>query len=92
MVSGFRHRGIQSEGVGLQTALLPSFIDPRRALLPQMFVLLTLMVLIEFTCLLIYAQGGRSLGELLVRRRQGRLLNRVSAMLMVGVAIWLLFG
>ena len=73
-------------------ALLPPFIDPTVPLAPQMTVLLALMVVIEFTCLLIYAQGGRSLSELLLRRGQAQWLNRVAASLMVGVALWLLLG
>lgn len=73
-------------------ALLPPFIDTTRALLPQMTLLLSLMVVIEFSALLIYAQGGRSLSELLVRRGQARWLNRVAALMMVGVALWLLLG
>ena len=70
-------------------ALLPPFIDPAAPLVPQMAVLLVLMVLIEFACLLIYAQGGRSLSEWLLRRGQAVWLNRVAATLMVGVAVWL---
>jgi threonine/homoserine/homoserine lactone efflux protein len=73
-----------------QMALLPPFLDPKAPLGPQMAVLLTLIVVIEFGCLLIYAQGGRALSELLLRRGEARLLNRVSACLMVGVALWLL--
>lgn len=73
-----------------QMALLPPFIDAKAPLLPQMAVLLALMVVIEFVCLLIYASGGRSLSELLLRRGQAQWLNRVAACLMVGVAIWLL--
>jgi homoserine/homoserine lactone efflux protein len=72
-----------------QAALLPPFIDTAAPLWPQMAVLLVLIVAIEFACLLIYAQGGRSLSELLVRRGQGAWLNRVSAVLMAGVAVWL---
>jgi homoserine/homoserine lactone efflux protein len=75
-----------------QAALLPPFIDPAAPLWPQMAVLLTLIVAIEFACLLIYAQGGRSLSELLVRRGQGRLLNRISAALMAAVAVWLVLA
>lgn len=74
------------------TALLPPFIDAKAPLAPQMTLLLTIMVVIEFSCLLIYAQGGRSLSELLLRRGQAQWLNRVSACLMVGVALWLLLG
>ncbi|HVT36532.1 MAG TPA: LysE family translocator [Nevskiaceae bacterium] len=73
-------------------ALLPPFIDAHAALAPQMAQLLALMVLIEFSCLLIYAQGGRALSELLLRRGQAQWLNRVAAALMVGVAGWLLLG
>lgn len=74
------------------TALLPPFIDANAPLAPQMAVLLAMMIVIEFTCLLIYAQGGRSLSELLLRRGQAKWLNRISAGLMVGVALWLLLG
>jgi homoserine/homoserine lactone efflux protein len=73
-------------------ALLPPFIDPQAPLLPQMSVLLTLMVVIEFASLLIYAQGGRALSELLLRRGQAQWLNRVAASMMTGVAIWLVLG
>lgn len=75
-----------------QAALLPPFINTAAPLWPQMAVLLTLIIVIEFACLLIYAQGGRSLSELLVRRGQGRLLNRISAALMAAVAVWLVLA
>ena len=75
-----------------QAALLPPFIDTAAPLGPQMAVLLTLIILIEFACLLLYAQGGRSLSELLIRRGQGALLNRISAVLMAGVAVWLVLA
>jgi homoserine/homoserine lactone efflux protein len=73
-------------------ALLPPFIDPKAPLGPQMAVLLALMMVIEFVSLLIYAQGGRTLSDLLIRRGQARWLNRISATLMVGVALWLVLG
>jgi threonine/homoserine/homoserine lactone efflux protein len=75
-----------------QAALLPPFIDTSAPLGPQMAVLLALIIAIEFACLLIYAQGGRSLSQLLVRRNQGQVLNRVSAVLMAVVAVWLVLA
>lgn len=75
-----------------QAALLPPFIDTKSPLWSQMAVLLALIVAIEFSCLLVYAQGGRTLSELLLRRGQGRLLNRISALLMAGVAMWLVLA
>jgi threonine/homoserine/homoserine lactone efflux protein len=73
-------------------ALLPPFIDPRAPLAPQMALLLSLMIVIEFSALLIYAWGGRGLSELLLRRGQAQWLNRIAALLMVVVAGWLVLG
>lgn len=73
-------------------ALLPPFIDASRPLGPQMGVLLVAMIAIEFSCLLIYASGGRALSRALVSRGLGQWLNRVSAALMAGVALWLVAG
>ena len=73
-------------------ALLPPFIDPKAPLAPQMALLLALMIVIEFASLLIYAQGGRSLSDLLLKRGQAHWLNRIAATMMVGVAVWLVVG
>ena len=73
-------------------ALLPPFIDPQESFLPQAAVLLGVMVIIEFICLLIYAQGGRMLRDYLANRGLGQWLNRIAAGLMVGVACWLVLG
>ena len=73
-------------------ALLPPFIDHGKALAPQLAVLLSLMLVIEFGCLLIYAHGGRALAEWLFRRGKVRWLNRASAALMIVVGLWLLLG
>ena len=73
-------------------ALLPPFIDPERAVAPQLLAILALMVMIEFVCLLIYAAGGRALAEFLFRRGWGQWLNRIAGALMVGVGVWLALG
>jgi len=64
--TGLRHAVSNPKAWAFMMALLPPFIDPTVPLAPQMTVLLALMIVIEFTCLLIYAQGGRSLSELLL--------------------------
>ncbi|MDE2246407.1 MAG: LysE family translocator [Xanthomonadaceae bacterium] len=73
-------------------ALLPPFIDQSRPLAPQLLALLALMLIIEFTCLQIYAHGGRALSEQLHRRGKARWLNRIAGSLMVGVGVWLALG
>lgn len=71
-------------------ALLPPFIDQTRAIAPQAATLIGVMVLIEFACMLLYAQGGRLLQTALVQRGLGQWLNRLSGALMAGIAGWLL--
>ncbi len=70
-------------------ALLPPFIDRSRSLAPQLLALLTVMLIIEFICLQIYAHGGRALSEQLHQRGRARWLNHVAGGLMVVVGIWL---
>lgn len=73
-------------------SLLPPFINPDQAILPQAVILLSIIVVIEFACLLIYASGGRALMELLTKRGLGHWLNRISAIMMAGIAVWLILG
>ncbi len=73
-------------------ALLPPFIDASRPLAPQLATLLTLMLVIEFICLMIYAQGGRALSEQLLRRGKARWLNRIAGVMTAGVGVWLALG
>lgn len=72
-------------------ALLPPFIDLERAVAPQLAVLVSLILLIEFVCLVIYASGGKSLKKLLQNSGNVRILNRTAGTLMVGVGAWLAF-
>jgi homoserine/homoserine lactone efflux protein len=61
-------------------------------LAPQLVALLALMLIIEFTCLQIYAQGGRVLSEQLHRRGRARWLSRMAGLQMAGVGVWLALG
>ena len=73
-------------------ALLPPFVDRDRPLAPQLISLLTIMLVIEFICLQIYAHGGRTLSEQLHRRGKARWLNRIAGGLMAVVGVWLALG
>jgi homoserine/homoserine lactone efflux protein len=73
-------------------ALLPPFIDPDREIIPQAAILLSLLMVIEFTSLLIYARGGRVLKDMLTRRGLDHWLNRISACMMTGIAAWLVLS
>lgn len=73
-------------------ALLPPFIDTAQPLAPQAATLIAAMLCIEFLCMLAYAQGGRILQDALARRGLGRWLHRISAALIVLIAVWLVLG
>ena len=92
IVQGFITAVSNPKAWAFMVALLPPFIDQRRPLAPQLLTLLALMVIIEFTCLQIYAHGGRVLSDQLHRRGKARWLNRIAGSLMVGVGIWLALG
>ena len=73
-------------------SLLPPFISKDFPLLPQIAVLITMILVLEFICLIIYATGGKKLNALLQVRGNVRIMNRVAGSLMMGVAVWLVLG
>lgn len=71
-------------------ALLPPFIDAKLAFWPQFIVLLLVLLLIELSCLLIYASAGKAMAGFFNSQAKSQILNRICACLMVAVAIWML--
>jgi homoserine/homoserine lactone efflux protein len=92
IVQGFITAVANPKAWAFLVALLPPFVDQNRPLAPQLLTLLALMLIIEFTCLQIYAHGGRVLSEQLHGRGKARWLNRIAGSQMVGVGIWLALG
>lgn len=72
-------------------SLLPPFIDSSLALVPQVSALLSIILLIEFACLILYASGGKTLRRFLQQRGNVRLMNRFAGTLMMAVGGWLAF-
>ena len=58
----------------------------------QLAGLVVIILSLEFSCLLLYASGGKSLRHLLARGGSVRLLNRIAGTLMIGVGFWLALG
>ncbi|MGX9416612.1 LysE family translocator [Vibrio sp. RC27] len=73
-------------------ALLPPFIQTDRALLPQASILISIILLFEFICLMLYATGGQTLRKALLNKNNVVLMNRISGTLMMGVGVWLALG
>ncbi|MBY6189784.1 LysE family translocator [Microbulbifer agarilyticus] len=86
---GFVTAVANPKGWAFFVALLPPFISQSQPVLPQMVVLLSLILLMEFACMLIYASGGYSLSRLLQRAESVKLMNRIAGTLMMGVGVWL---
>ncbi len=92
VAQGFITAAANPKGWAFCVALLPPFIDPARSLWPQLTVLVGLILLIELSCLLLYAQGGRALRGWLTRSGHLSMLNRVTGALLLGVGVWLALG
>lgn len=86
---GFVTAVANPKGWAFFIALLPPFIDVERTMAPQLIVLLSLILLLEFLCLVLYATGGKTLSHLLQKSANVRLINRLAGTLMLGVGIWL---
>ena len=80
------------KGWAFMVSLLPPFINSELALAPQLSGLIMIMLCTEFSCMLLYATGGRTLKHLLANRGNIKIVNRVSGSLMIAIGIWLILG
>jgi threonine/homoserine/homoserine lactone efflux protein len=80
------------KGWAFMVSLLPPFINSQQSLAPQLIILVALILLSEFICMTLYAIGGKTLASYLTRNNKISLLNKMSACLMIIVALWLLLG
>ncbi|WP_440998093.1 LysE family translocator [Arhodomonas sp. SL1] len=91
-LQGFVTAVANPKGWAFVIALLPPFIDAGLPLAPQLTVLVSVILVLEFTALMLYANGGRALSRLLERRGSVQTLNRIAGTLMMGVGVWLALG
>ncbi len=89
MMQGFVTAVANPKGWAFFIALLPPFIAPGLPLGPQLFVLIGLILVIEFGALVLYALGGSSLRKMLQQEGHVKRLNRAAGLLMIGVGVWL---
>jgi threonine/homoserine/homoserine lactone efflux protein len=80
------------KGWAFMVSLLPPFINKNHALLPQLMLLVLIILLSEFSCMMLYAAGGKSIGKLLTRQHNVKRLNQLSGSLMILIALWLLLS
>ncbi|HMT93957.1 LysE family translocator [uncultured Thiothrix sp.] len=80
------------KGWAFLLSLLPPFIDHSRPIGTQLVLMLTIVLTMEFGCLLAYASGGQALRHLLLKQGNVRLLNRITGSLMIAIGIWLILN
>ncbi|MBV36516.1 MAG: threonine transporter RhtB [Rickettsiales bacterium] len=80
------------KGWAFTVSLLPSFINPDMPMPPQLAALVVIILFSEFTFLMLYATGGKTLRRMLQRSDNVRLINRLSGSLMIAVGLWLALG
>ena len=71
------------------TAFLPQFVVGTVLVVKQLFELATAYVLVELTAASSYAFIGSRIGSAKIGPAVGRLINRLTAVMMFGAAVWL---
>jgi len=92
MLQGFVTAVANPKGWAFIISLLPPFINSEMPIAPQLFVLVTIILCSEFLFMMLYATGGKSLGRLLAKSDNVRLINRISGSLMILIGLWLALG
>lgn len=77
------------KGWAFMISILPPFIAVEKPIALQFSILLSIIMLSELICMLIYATGGKGLKRLLSRGNNVVWLNRIAGSLLAGVGIWL---
>ncbi|MBR9727049.1 LysE family translocator [Shewanella intestini] len=77
------------KGWAFMVSLLPPFINVDKAISTQLMVLLSIIMLTEFSSMMAYAAGGKTLKVFLANKDNIKLMNRIAGSLMVGVGLWL---
>ncbi|PKI17710.1 LysE family translocator [Colwellia sp. 12G3] len=91
-IQGFVTAIANPKGWAFMISLLPPFISVDRDVAPQLLILLGVIMVTEFTSMMAYAAGGKSLRLFLSRGDNVKWMNRIAGSLMVAVGIWLALG
>ena len=91
-MQGFVTAIANPKGWAFMVSLLPPFINAAKPMAPQISALVALILVIEFSCLLLYASGGRTSRHFLAKSGNVTLMNRIAGSLMLGVGVWLALG
>jgi threonine/homoserine/homoserine lactone efflux protein len=74
------------------TALFPQFIDREKETVFTLFVLITLLLIIAFSCMMIYIVFGQNIHKVLINKKRKVFFNRVTGFSFIGLGIGLVFS
>lgn len=80
------------KGWAFMISLLPPFVNIDKPLPFQLAILVSIIMLSELVCMLIYANGGKWLRRILNKSNQAQWINRVGGALLAAIGVWLAFG
>ncbi|PAJ75442.1 threonine transporter RhtB [Pseudoalteromonas sp. NBT06-2] len=80
------------KGWAFMISLLPPFINVEHEVAPQLIMLLSVIMITEFSSMMAYATGGKTLRLFLSRGDNIKWMNRIAGSLMVGVGFWLVLS
>lgn len=89
MSQGFVTAIANPKGWAFMISLLPPFINSELDFVAQASQLIAIILCFEFTCMMIYAIGGKTLRHLLQQQSSVQILNRIAGSMMILVAGWL---
>lgn len=92
LTQGFITAIANPKGWAFMVSLLPPFINVNKPITLQLIVLVTIIMLSEFVCMLLYASGGKGLNKMLTTQNKTQWLNRISGGLLALVGVWLALG
>lgn len=88
-IQGFITAIANPKGWAFFIALLPPFIDDSLPMASQLVILICMILLLEFSCLIIYATGGKTLRKLLQNSSNVKFINKIAGTMMMGIGVWL---
>lgn len=92
ITQGFITAVANPKGWAFMISLLPPFIDIAKPLPFQLVILVTIIMISELVCMLIYANGGKWLRGILNKGNQAQWINRIGGGLLAAIGIWLALG
>lgn len=89
MIKGFITAVSNPKGWAFMASILPPFLNADKPIFMQLAVLLTIIIISELICMLIYATGGKGLSRALNNSDKAQWINRIGGSLLALVGIWL---